>query len=38
MSITIGTWSEPVEGRGVRQLWTKGERACDAKDRSNDAR
>ena len=33
--ITHGTWSEPVEGRGVSQKETKEERAIFAKGRSN---
>ena len=32
--ITHGTWSEPVEGRGVSQEETKQERAVFAKARS----
>ena len=31
--ITHGTWSEPVEGRGVSHEETRGERAVFAKDR-----
>jgi len=32
--ITHGTWSEPVEGRGVSHEETRGERAVFAKARS----
>jgi len=32
--ITQGTWSEPVEGRGVSHEETRGERAVFAKARS----
>jgi len=32
--ITLGTWSEPVEGRGVLHQETRGERAVFAKARS----
>jgi len=32
--ITDGTWSEPVEGRGVSQEETRGERAVFVKARS----
>jgi len=32
--ITQGTWSEPVEGRGVSQEETRGERAVFAKAKS----
>jgi len=32
--ITHGTWSEPVEGRGVSHEATRGERAVFAKARS----
>jgi len=32
--ITHGTWSEPVEGRGVSQEETRGERAVFVKARS----
>jgi len=32
--ITHGTWSEPVEGRGVSHMETRGERAVFAKARS----
>ena len=30
----IGTWSEPVDGRGVSHALKKGTRAVDAKARS----
>ena len=32
--IWIGTWSEPVEGRGVSHVWQKGSNEGEAKERS----
>ena len=29
-----GTWSEPVEGRGVSHVWQKGSNEGEAKERS----
>ena len=32
--IYTGTWSEPVEGRGVSHVWQKGRNEGEAKERS----
>ena len=32
--IWTGTWSEPVEGRGVSHVWQKGSNKGEAKERS----
>ena len=32
--IWMGTWSEPVEGRGVSHVWQKGSKEGEAKERS----
>ena len=32
--IWTGTWSEPVEGRGVSHVWQKGSNKEEAKERS----
>ena len=32
--IWTGTWSEPVEGRGVSHVWQKGSNEEEAKERS----
>ena len=32
--IWTGTWSEPVEGRGVSHVWQKGRNKGEAKERS----
>ena len=33
--IWTGTWSEPVEGRGVSHIWQKGSNEGEAKERSS---
>ena len=32
--IWTGTWSDPVEGRGVSHVWQKGSNKGEAKERS----